>query len=211
MVMHLLDGPHRNMLTLRAHLSKIVFTYLLHKQLLDCSTTYTTTPRQPCTLHLIAYVRAHLLACLLTYLPNFILSYMPTCLLTCCRRARTRPPQLHSYTLAYIQTYLHTYLVESLAASRLSHLYGYTCTAGTAQPTPPAACKTRTAWQGHTDIRFTLRETATRSIRWNALAMIVCGEPSPQRLNMDRRWRTQPSASECNTGSLTCLPTHSLT
>ena len=86
--------------------------------------------------------------------------------------------------------------MESRAASRLSYLFGYTCTAGTAQPTPPAACKTRTAWQGHTDIRFTLRETATRSIRWNALAMIVCGDPSPQHLN---------------TGSITCLPNHSLT
>ena len=60
---------------------------------------------------------------------------------------------------------------------------------------PPAACKTRAAWQGRADIRFTLRETAIRSIRWNALAMIVCGDPSPQHLN---------------TGLITCL-TYSLT
>ena len=105
MDMHLLVCPCHNMLTLRARLSLQVSTYLLHKRLPDCSTTYTMTPAAHCTLQLLAYVHARLLACLLPYLPTYFL----TCLLAYLLAVAARELDLRNCIVAHLRTYESTY------------------------------------------------------------------------------------------------------
>ena len=187
----MLDGPHRNMLTLRAHLSLKVSTYLLHKQLLDCSTTYTTTPRQPCTLHLMAYVRAHLLACLLTYLPNFIISYLLTYLLS----PRANPNSTTAYLDTSVHTDLLTYLLGGvpggLEAQLLIWLHVH-CWDSTAD----AACRLQDTGSLAGPHRHSIHASRNR----HPVNPMEC-------TRNDRTWKTQPSAPKYG---LTYLPAYSL-
>ena len=112
MDIHLLACTHNHMLTLRAHLSLLVFTYLLPTQTTTWLVNYLYNDTRSALHRTPTGLRTRSLASLLTYLPTYpptySLPYMPIYSLTRCRRKGT---DLHVYIVTHLRAYRLPYIL----------------------------------------------------------------------------------------------------